>query len=104
MGDENENLVCPSPWDFMRSSACCKILRHGISGFISHPKEDVLRIIIALKNPSNPQPLGPVASTLTTTPPRRLRVLVPSEYDGNADYLMTLSVAETMAYDDKMIN
>jgi hypothetical protein len=37
----------------------------------------VLRIFIALKNPSpgpgsNPQPLGPVTSTLTTTPPRRL--------------------------------
>jgi hypothetical protein len=37
----------------------------------------VLRIFIALKNPSpwpgsNPQSLGPVASTLTTTPPRRL--------------------------------
>jgi hypothetical protein len=36
----------------------------------------VLRIFIGLKNPSpwpgsNPQPLGPVASTLTTTPPRR---------------------------------
>jgi hypothetical protein len=40
-------------------------------------KEGVLRIFIALKNPSpwpgsNPQPLGPVASTLTITPPRRL--------------------------------
>jgi hypothetical protein len=40
-------------------------------------EEGVLRIFIALKNPSlwlglNPQPLGPVASTLTTTPPRRL--------------------------------
>jgi hypothetical protein len=37
----------------------------------------VLRIFIALKTPSpwpgsSPQPLGPVASTLTTTPPRRL--------------------------------
>jgi hypothetical protein len=40
-------------------------------------KEGVLRIFITLKNPlpwlgSIPQPLGPVASTLTTTPPRRL--------------------------------
>jgi hypothetical protein len=55
---------------------CRKILRHGISGCISHPKEGVLRIFIALKNPSlrpglNPRPLGPVASTPTTTPPRR---------------------------------
>jgi hypothetical protein len=45
-------------------------------GFISHPKEGVLRIFIALKNPSpwpgsNPRTLGPMASTLTTTPPRR---------------------------------
>jgi hypothetical protein len=40
-------------------------------------KEGVPRIFIALKNPSpwpgsNPQSLGPVASTLTTTPPRQL--------------------------------
>jgi hypothetical protein len=39
-------------------------------------EEGVLRIFIALKNPSpwpgsNPRPLGPVASTLTTTPPKR---------------------------------
>jgi hypothetical protein len=56
---------------------CRKILRHGTSGFTSHPKEDVLWIFIALNNPSprpdsNPWPLGAVASTLTTTPPRRL--------------------------------
>jgi hypothetical protein len=49
----------------------------GPSRFTSHPKEGVLRIFIALKNPSpwpgsNPQTLGPVASTLTTTPGRRL--------------------------------
>jgi hypothetical protein len=55
-------------------------LRLGTSGFISHPKEDVLRIFIALKNPSlrsvfNPRPLDPVASTLTTTPQRRLTSL-----------------------------
>jgi hypothetical protein len=50
---------------------CCKILRDGTSGFTSHRKEVVLRIYIALKNPSprpglNLRPLGPVASTLTT--------------------------------------
>jgi hypothetical protein len=28
---------------------CRKILRHGTSGFTSHPKESVLRIFIALK-------------------------------------------------------
>jgi hypothetical protein len=58
-----------------------KILRHGTSGFTSHPKECVLRIFIVLKNPShrpglNPRPLGSVASTLTATPPRRLTMLV----------------------------
>jgi hypothetical protein len=37
------------------SLICRKILRHGTSGFISHPKEGVLRICIALKNPS-PRP------------------------------------------------
>jgi hypothetical protein len=47
----------------------------GPSLFTSHPKEGVLRIFIALKNPSpwpgfNPLHLGPVASTLNTTPPR----------------------------------
>jgi hypothetical protein len=54
---------------------CSKFLQHGTSGSTSHPKEGVLRIFIALKNPSpqlslNLQPLGPVASTLTTTPQR----------------------------------
>jgi hypothetical protein len=49
----------------------------GPSRFTSHPKEGVLPIFIALKNPSpqmglNPQPLGIVANTLTITPPRRL--------------------------------
>jgi hypothetical protein len=60
MGEGNENLVYLSPWDFKNSFTCRKILRHGISGFISHPKEGVLRIFIALKSPtpwpgSNPQ-------------------------------------------------
>jgi hypothetical protein len=45
-------------------------LRHGTDGFTSPPKEIVLRIFITLKNPSNPRTLGPVASTLITSPPR----------------------------------
>jgi hypothetical protein len=48
-------------------------LRHGTDGFTSPLKEVVLRIFITLKNPrsgSNPRTLGPVASTLTTSPPR----------------------------------
>jgi hypothetical protein len=61
-------------WYVNGSFTCRKILRHGTSGFTSHPKEGVLRIFIALKNPSprpgfNPRP---VESTLTTTPTRRL--------------------------------
>jgi hypothetical protein len=53
-----------------------KILRHGTSGFTSHPKEGVPRIFIILINSSprpglNPRPLSQVASTVTTTPPRQ---------------------------------
>jgi hypothetical protein len=60
---------------------CHKILWHGTCGFTFHLKEGVLWIFITLKNPSpwpclNPQTLGPVASTLTTTPLRWLHVLV----------------------------
>jgi hypothetical protein len=59
-----------------RSLICRKILQHGAYGFTSHPKEGMLWIFVALKNPSpqpglNPRPLGPVESTLTTTPPRQ---------------------------------
>jgi hypothetical protein len=51
-------------------------LRHVASGFTSPPVEGVIRIVIVLKNPS-PRPglnlwtLGPMVSTLTSTPPRR---------------------------------
>jgi hypothetical protein len=41
---------------------CRKILRHGISGFTSYPWP---------RPGLNSRPLGPVASTLTTTPPMR---------------------------------
>jgi hypothetical protein len=63
-------------WYVNGSLTCRKILRHGTSGFTSHSKENVLRILIALKNlcpqPGlNLRPLGPVASRLTTTPPKR---------------------------------
>jgi hypothetical protein len=57
---------------------CRKILRHGASGFISPLREGVLWIFVALKNPSplpglNPRTLGPIASTLTITPPRETK-------------------------------
>jgi hypothetical protein len=72
VGEGNENLVYPSPWDFKRSFTGRKILRHGTSGFASHPRGRCAEIFIALKNSSpwlgsNPQPLGPVA------PPKRKR-------------------------------
>jgi hypothetical protein len=75
MDEGNENLVYSFPWDFKSYFTCREILGH--SGFTSHPEESVLRIFIALKNqPPLPGPnlrtLGPVASTLTTIPPRRL--------------------------------
>jgi hypothetical protein len=53
---------------------CRIILRRGASGFTSPPKEDVLRIFIALKNHPrpglNPRTLGPMASTQIITTPR----------------------------------
>jgi hypothetical protein len=41
-------------------------IRHGADGFISLPKEIVLRIFIAIKNPSplNARIAGPMISTL----------------------------------------
>jgi hypothetical protein len=47
----------------------------GLFHFSSHPRGRSAVDFYRLKNPSpwlglNPQPLGPVASTLTTTPPR----------------------------------
>jgi hypothetical protein len=65
-------------WYVNGSFTCREILRHGTSGFTSHPSEERCAAdFIALKNPSarsdlNARPLGPVASKLTTIPPRRL--------------------------------
>jgi hypothetical protein len=77
-GRTSENFAYQYLKHLKGSLTCCKIL-HGTSGFTSHPKENALRIFIALKNLSlpglNPRPLGPVASTLTTTSPRRLHDL-----------------------------
>jgi hypothetical protein len=46
------------------SLTCRKIIRHGSDGFTSCPKEGVLQIFIALKNPSpsagfEPENIGP---------------------------------------------
>jgi hypothetical protein len=78
-GQKSENFAYQYLKYLKGSLTCRKILRHGTSGFTSHPKEGVLRIFIVLENPSpspglNPWPLGPVASTLTTIPLSRFYV------------------------------
>jgi hypothetical protein len=72
MDEGNENLFYPCPSDFKRFLTCHKISRHGTSGFTSHSKEGVLRIFIAIKNPSpwpgsNSRPLGSVHYTTKAT-------------------------------------
>jgi hypothetical protein len=74
----NDNFVYSSLWDFKSSFTGRKILRHGTfplyfpserkvcCGFLSPSNIHLLGRVL------NPQPSGPVASTLTTTPPRRL--------------------------------
>jgi hypothetical protein len=72
-GRRKENFAYSVALIRQRIFTCRKSLRYGTSGFTSRPTEGVLPIFIALKirRPSlNPRPLGPVASTLTTTPPR----------------------------------
>jgi hypothetical protein len=78
VGEGNENLVYPSPWDFKRALTCRKILRHGTFRLYFLSEGRCAANFNALKNSSpwpgsNPQPLGPLANTLTTTPPRRQR-------------------------------
>jgi hypothetical protein len=51
-------------------------LRHGTDGFTSPPKEGVLFITLKNRPGSNPRTLGPVASTLTTSPPRATEVRI----------------------------
>jgi hypothetical protein len=73
----SEDFACQYLKHLKGFLTCRKILGHGTSGFTSHPKEGVLLIFIALKNPSpgpglNPWPLGLVSSIITTTPLRRI--------------------------------
>jgi hypothetical protein len=75
---ENNNFVYSSLWGFKSYFTCRKILRHGTfplyfpserkvcCGFLSPLKIHPLGRVL------NPKTLGPVASTLTTSPPRRL--------------------------------
>jgi hypothetical protein len=58
------------------SITCRTILPHRADGFISSPKDGVLRTFVAPKNPSsqpdlNPVTSSPMASTLNITVPRK---------------------------------
>jgi hypothetical protein len=59
-------------------SLTCRKILHRTDGFISPPKEVVLRIFIAIKNPLSlkQRTLGPIASTLTTRLPRATRSVI----------------------------
>jgi hypothetical protein len=84
LGEGNYAFCLPNICSYsQRPVTCCNILRHGASGFTLPSKEGVLRIFIGLINPSPQQglklrALGPMASTLTITPQRRLTVNVSS--------------------------
>jgi hypothetical protein len=63
------------------SSTCYKILQYGADCSSSPLKEGMLQIFITLKNPSpsagcEPTNLGPMASTLTTRPPRTTKIIL----------------------------
>jgi hypothetical protein len=87
------------------SLTCRKILRHGASGFTSHPKKGVLRICIALK-PSplpvfNLRPLDPVESRLTTTPPRRissLPAILPTLHESKVKDIITVQLLSMLLF------
>jgi hypothetical protein len=49
-GRRSENFAYQYLRYLKGSLTCHKILRHGTSGFTSHPKEGVLRICTAFKN------------------------------------------------------
>jgi hypothetical protein len=49
-GRRSENFAYQYLTQLKGYLTCRKILRHGTSGFTSHPKEGVLRIFIAIKN------------------------------------------------------
>jgi hypothetical protein len=96
MGEENENL-------FYSSRGTSRVLLHVVKSYVMVPpallpirKSGVLRIFIALKNPSpwpgsNPQTLGPVTSTLTTTPPWR-------HYQCNINITYPITIVSALEY------
>jgi hypothetical protein len=78
MGEGNENLAHASPWDLRDPLHAEKnFTTCDLRLYFPYERKVCCRFFIALKNPSpwpgsNPKPFGPVASTLTITPPRRL--------------------------------
>jgi hypothetical protein len=80
MGEGNENLVYPSPWDFKEfCNMQYNFTTWDLPALLPIREEGVLRIFVAHKIPSpwpgsNPQPSGLVESTLTTTTLRRKNV------------------------------
>jgi hypothetical protein len=74
-GRRSENFAYQFLKYLKRSLTCRRILRHGTSGLTSHPKEDVLRIFIALKSHRfgrvEPATIGSSVKHTNHTPPRR---------------------------------
>jgi hypothetical protein len=73
---ERGNFVYSSLWDFKSSFTCRKILGHGtFPVYFPSERKACCGFLLPLNihclgQVLNPQPLGPVASTLTTTPSR----------------------------------
>jgi hypothetical protein len=70
----NDNFVYLSLWDFKSSFTCRKMLQHGTFPLYFPSKKVCCGFLSPIKNHRlcrvfNPQHLGPMASTLTTTPP-----------------------------------
>jgi hypothetical protein len=74
-GGLGEKWLCIFPTKYLintpqGSLTCRKILRYGADGFTSPPKETMLRIFYRLRPFFNPRFSCPMASTITTIPPR----------------------------------
>jgi hypothetical protein len=73
----NDNFVYSSLWDLKSSFTCRKILRHGTFPLYFPSERKVSCGFLSPLKIHRLQPLCPVASTLTTTPPRWLKGFLP---------------------------